>query len=404
MGKKQEGPKDEAKKDVQKALKEKLGQSQVLGMEIENSLHKTKVQPRRGLRWLWRRDIFGGASRKELAMFSHQMSLLLSVGVAPAKALEIMAYRITNPNLQKTIADISDLVKRGTSISSAMARHHRVFDEFYVNTIKAAEAGGVLKDSFQILGDYIENDESIRGKISSAMMYPLLTLTAAIIAFFFLMIFVVPTFGQVYDTVQADLPWPTRLTLGFGDFFAGHSILMFIIIIILIFVVRWFFHARAGRSLAQRIGIHLPIIGRISRDLAIYRFAQLMQTMLTAKVPFITSLRIAKDAANNVVLQEALERGIRTLEDGRTLAEQLRNEYIFPDMVVDIISVGEETGNMLSVFRRITESYQKEIDNLVNTVATLIEPFITVAVGLIVAFIALSMFLPYFYLTRVLPF
>lgn len=392
--------KEEIKREIERAIEKGMGSKSQPDAEFEE-----EFTPQRGTP-TWKKiltsDLFGRISNQEIAFFARQFSLLLKLGISVMKSLAILKNRTANIKLQKIIASIEEEVKKGNSLTSAFEKYPKVFNDFFINTIRAGEASGEIDRSMEILANYLETEQDFVQKIQSALLYPILVFCAAIVAFFILMAFVIPTFAQVYRISDVQLPLPTRITLAVSYFIGEHFLLLCALIVILIVLFVLFSRTPNGKAFNLMILLRIPVVGTILHHSILYRFSRLFSTMIDAGVGILPSILVARNISASKDFIRAVDRVYSAVEQGSRLDLSLYREKFFPGIMVDMISIGEETANLGEVLHRIADYYQNDLNRRISNVSVVLEPVMTLIAGLLVAFIALSMFLPYFNLSRVL--
>lgn len=335
---------------------------------------------------------------KSVATFSRQLSTLIDVGIPLLKSLKLLEPRTSNPALQSIINQVAQDIEVGNSFSEALAKHPKVFSKLFINMIKVAEKGGSLERSLKIVADAIEKEENIRRKITSALRYPIIILIAAVLVVIVLFLGVMPIFRDLFQSQNIPLPLPTRFLLGVSSY-----LLPGIILIIGIGIALYFYNRTPkGRIFFDRLKMKLPIFGPLYTKMLVARFVQTFGTLIRGGVPLVQALQVVKETSENVIVAEAIEKVSEHVEMGGRMEEPLRNAKVFPDLVVDMISTGEEAGKLETMLFKVSELYDAEVDNTINALAATIEPILIVAMGLLTAIVALAMFSPYFAFVKTL--
>jgi len=339
---------------------------------------------------------------KSVATFSRQLSTLVDVGIPLLKSLRLLEPRTSDPVLQRIINQLAQDIEAGHSFSEALAKHPRVFSKLFVNMIRVAEKGGTLERSLKIVADAIEKEENIRRKIKNALRYPAITLIAALLVVLVLFAGVIPIFRDLYASQNMELPFPTRLLIGISNAIVGFWWLWLILIIGLVVLATRYGKTAQGRKFYDRLKMKIPIFGPLYTKMLVARFVQTFGTLVRGGVPLIQSLQVVKETSDNVIVAEAIEKVSENVEMGGRLEEPLREARVFPDLVVDMVSTGEEAGKLETMLFKVSELYDAEVDNTVNTLSATIEPVLIVIMGLFTAIVALAMFWPYFRLVQAL--
>lgn len=352
--------------------------------------------------WKWLRSrLARRVSTRQVAAFCRQLSILIDVGVPLLQALRKLEQQTTDLNLRHIIHSVGEEIELGGNFSDALANFPEAFTALFISIIKVAERGGVLDESLKLLADELEKREEIRSKIRRALLYPGFIVLIGIFVVFVVLAYVVPTFVDLYAERGVVLPLPTRLLVGFGRLVVGFWWLIILIGIIVIYLVRAFSRTYAGRHLLDRCKLKMWLIGPLLTKGMVAGFAQTLGTLLRGGVPILRALKIVEETSENSVLAETLDRTRENVENGGRLEETLRQADLFPPVAVDMIAVGEEAGRLDSVLFKIAETYKLEVDHSVNNLTTIIEPVLLLFMGLLVALILYSVFLPYFSLPKV---
>jgi len=277
-----------------------------------------------------------------------------------------------------------------------LGKHPKVFDNLYVNLVAAGEIGGVLDTVLNRLAVYMEKNEALKNKVKSAMTYPIIVLSVAFGVVAVLMIFVIPTFQDMFDQFGAALPAPTQLVVDLSHFFRNYWHVMFGVIILLIVGLKWMAKQPKGRYYLDTIALKLPVFGTLIRKVAVAKFSRTLGTMISSGVPIMDGLEITSKTAGNVIVENAI-RSVRTaISEGRSMSEPLEKTGIFPGMVVQMISVGEATGAMDQMLSKIADFYDEEVDAAVDALTSALEPMLMVFLGGIIGFVVVAMYLPIF--------
>ncbi|MCX7919025.1 MAG: type II secretion system F family protein [bacterium] len=344
-------------------------------------------------------------SQKDIAVFSRSLSLLIDVGVPLLRSLRILSERTNNPRLAKIVKEIADHVEGGGSLSGGLAKYPRIFRPLIISLIRVGETGGVLESSLRRIAEMLENRIALTSKIRSAMMYPTVAITASLGVVIFLLTYVIPIFVPLFQKKtqgQVNLPLPTQIILTTSDFLRNQWAIYVPLLIIIIIALIIYGRTASGKLLYDRIRLRVWLIGPIFTKLVIARFARTLATLLRSGIGLLEGLQIAKDSVGSPNVAEALEKTRAGIEAGGRMEDQLRDSIFFPGLAVDLIAVGEQAGQLETVLQRLAESYEQELDDLIHGMTSVIEPILIVFVGGIVLFIALSVFLPYFSLVKII--
>jgi type IV pilus assembly protein PilC len=351
-----------------------------------------------------KRRTSGGRSikQKDIAIFTRQLSTMLKAGVPLLQAFDIVARGSTNPKLTRLLTDIRSDVETGTSLSSAFRKHPLYFDALYCNLVEAGEAGGILEALLERLAIYQEKTMALKNKIKSALMYPTAVLVVAFIVLAVIMIFVVPSFEEVFKGFGADLPAPTLLVIALSKVFVDY---WWIIFGVLIgggyFAYQSWRRSEKFQKAVDRLMLRLPVFGDLVRKAAVARWTRTLATMFAAGVPLVEALDSVGGASGNAVYAEATEQIQKDVSTGAGLTTSMQGTGVFPVMVLQMTAIGEESGSLDQMLGKAAEFYEDEVDEAVKGLSSLMEPFIIVILGVLIGGIVVSMYLPIFKLGQV---
>jgi type IV pilus assembly protein PilC len=339
----------------------------------------------------------GGVKAKELAIFTRQFSVMIDAGLPLVQCLEILASQQENKFFQKVLTNTRGQVEGGATLSAAMRTSPKVFDPLYVNMVEAGETGGILDTILQRLSTYIEKNVKLQRAVKSALVYPVGVLTVAGGVITLLLWKVVPIFATLFAGLGVDLPLPTKIVIGLSNFIG--SIFGLLILVALgagIFGLKVWYGTQQGRFVLDSLVLKLPVLGVLMRKIAVARFTRTLGTLISSGVPILEGLDITAKTAGNAVVEKALQQVRRSLEEGKSLTEPLRDSEVFPGMVTQMIAVGEQTGAMDAMLQKIADFYEEEVDAAVKDLLTALEPIMIVFLGVVVGGVVISMYLPLF--------
>jgi type IV pilus assembly protein PilC len=336
------------------------------------------------------------ASAKELTVFTRQLGTLIKAGMPLLRSLEVLARQQKNRLFQIVIEALGETIRSGGTFSEGLQQHPKVFDRLYVNMVKAGEAGGVLEVVLDRLAQFMEKSVRVRGRIKSAMTYPLIIVLVAVGIVSALMVFVVPKFESIFATTLKgqSLPVLTQAVIGLSNFLKNHALIAVALVIGLYFVGKMAARTTRGTRLVHGLQLRLPVMGDLFLKSAVARFTRTLGTLLASGVPILEALRITRDTSGNVRVAAAITVVHDRVKEGDTVAGPLRATNIFPDMVPSMIEVGEETGALPDMLTRVADGYDEEVDNAVNALTSLIEPLMIVVMAFMVGTIVIALFLP----------
>jgi type IV pilus assembly protein PilC len=337
---------------------------------------------------------------KDLAIFTRQFSVMIDAGLPLVQCLEILAQQQENKNFQMVLTQTRQDVEEGSTLAAAMARHPKTFDQLFVNMIEAGEAGGILDLILQRLSSYIEKIVKLRRDVISAMIYPSAVIVIAIAVIAVIMIFVIPSFQNIFTGLLGpgeQLPLPTRIVVGISEFLAGVGGLLILgVVVAAALAVRFYYRTPGGHRRIDSLLLKVPIIGSILRKIAVARFSRTLSTLLSSGVPILQSLEITARTAGNMILEEAIHKVRAGVERGESVVEPLKATEVFPNMVSQMIAIGEQTGALDAMLGKIADFYEQEVDSAIASLLTLIEPVMIGFLGVTIGSIVIAMYLPLF--------
>jgi type IV pilus assembly protein PilC len=333
---------------------------------------------------------------KILAIFTRQFSVMIDAGLPLVQCIEILANQQEHKNFQKILLQVRQDVEAGSTLADAMRRHPKAFNALYVNMIAAGEAGGILDTILQRLSVYIEKAVKLASQVKSAMIYPIAVITIAAIVVAVILLKVIPTFAALFTSLGAELPFPTRMVILASNFLARYFIFFVAAIIVAIFAFRRYYATYRGRRVVDGLVLKLPVLGMIMRKIAVARFCRTLATLTSSGVPILESLDITARTSGNAIIEDAIQDVRKSVEGGKTIVEPLRDSGVFPNMVVQMIGVGEQTGALDQMLNKIGDFYEDEVDAAVAGLVKLLEPVMIFVLGVIIGGIVIAMYLPMF--------
>lgn len=344
--------------------------------------------------------IGGGVSAKDLAIFTRQFSVMIDAGLPLIQALEILGSQQKNKNFAAAIASVRGEVESGSTLSDAMRKHPKMFDNLYVNMIAAGEAGGILDQILERLSVYIEKAVKLQQAVKSALVYPVIVLLVSFIVLLIIMYKVIPTFAAMFEQSGKELPAATQLTVSASKFVENYIIFIFIFIGLVFWTLKKYHDTYHGRRVLDKIILKIPLLGSVMQKIAVARFCRTLSTLITSGVPILDGIEITAKTSGNAIVEDALLSVRKDIEEGKTIAEPLGKIPIFPGMVVSMINVGESTGALDAMLSKIADFYEDEVDAAVAALTAAIEPLIIVFLGSVIGFIVVSLYLPIFKLAE----
>lgn len=338
-----------------------------------------------------------GVNARELAIFTRQFSVMIDAGLPLVQCLEILASQQENKTFQKVLTNTRASVEGGATLSAAMKQSPKVFDPLYTNMVEAGETGGILDTILQRLSGYIEKNVKLQRAVKSALVYPVGVLSIAALVIILLLWKVVPIFATLFAGLGVSLPLPTRIVIGLSNLIGSWFGLIFLAGFIGIIIAMKVWYGTPGGKLAMdAVILKLPVIGILMRKIAVARFTRTLGTLISSGVPILEGLDITAKTAGNAVVEQALVKVRKSLEEGKSLTEPLKDSQVFPGMVTQMIAVGEQTGAMDAMLQKIADFYEDEVDAAVKDLLTALEPVMIVFLGVVVGGVVISMYLPLF--------
>ncbi len=333
---------------------------------------------------------------KDLVIFSRQLATLVGAGVPIVQGLSILTQQIENPCFKQVVNNVREEIESGSAIADAMERHPEAFGELFVNLVKAGELGGILDTILERLADYLESADELKGKVKGALVYPAVVSTVAISVTVFLLIFIIPTFGEVFKSFGKELPLPTQILLDLSDMLRKYVIFMLMGVAAVVVGIKQFAKTDVGSKKIDAIILRLPVFGLLLRKVAIAKFTRTFGTLVRSGVPILEALDTVARTSGNRVVEGAVLNAKDAIREGEKIADPLGESGVFPPMVMQMISVGEETGNLDNMLIKIADFYDSEVDTAVNGLTSMIEPLIIVFMGVVIGSIVIAMFMPIF--------
>lgn len=333
---------------------------------------------------------------KDLQIFTRQFSVLISAGVPIVQSLEAMAQGARSVGLTNALDYVRSEVERGKRLADAMAGRPKVFDRMYVNLVKAGEEGGVLEVVLQRLAEYIEKSVKLRGKIVGALWYPAIIIAVSFLVIAGIMIFVIPSFVDMFSDMGQELPALTQMVINASDFFVAYWYAIIGVLVGVPFLVKYYYGTPDGRKTLDEIFIALPLFGSLIQKGSIARMSRTLSTLLSAGVRIIDALEIAGSVSGNWVIERSINEAKDSVSRGKNLVEPMRRQKYFPSMVLQMIAIGEATGNLDTMLSKIADFYEDEVEAAAEGLTSLIEPLLMVFLGGIIAVIVIAMYLPIF--------
>lgn len=376
-----------AEADTEDALRSRFAEQGLEIVEVTLIKKSGKTQAKR----------YGKVKLGNLAVFCRQFSTMVDAGVSLVRCLDVLGRQTQDPKLKKILLDIGERVEGGESLSRAMQRHPRTFNNLFIGLIRAGEIGGVLEETLQRLSSFLESDVALRRKVKSALTYPVLVMIAAIGIVIFLVSWVVPQFAALFKDIglkDQDFPAMTKFLIDLSANFKNNWLGILITLTVIIVGWKLFVSTRFGRRTADRIKLIIPVFGKLHHKVCMARFSRTMGTLLTSGVPILQAMETVAGTVGNTIMADAVLDARARIREGDRIGDPLEASKMFPPMVVHMIGVGEESGSLDYMLQKIADFYEAEVETTLASLTAALEPVLIVFLGFVVGFIVIAMFLP----------
>jgi type IV pilus assembly protein PilC len=352
----------------------------------------TKPRAKKGIVLFQRKKV----KSKILMIFTRQLATLIDSGLPLLRSLNVLAKQERDKVMKNTIDKLADSVQSGSTFSDALALHPKIFNDLYVNMVKAGEVGGVLELVLNRLSEFQEKAAKIKNKVLAAMVYPLIVMTMAMGIMCFLLVFIVPRFETIFHDLLGDKPLPpvTRFVLGVSGFMQHDGLVILAAVVVIVVVYNFLNRTRGGRLAIDTFKLRMPLFGNLNRKTAISRFARTLGTLVTSGVPILQALNITRETAGNAAIARAIARVHDSVKEGESIVQPMEASKMFPPMVVSMVDVGEETGKLPEMLLKVADVFDDEVDNAVAALTSMLEPIMIVFLAVIVGTIVLALFTP----------
>ena len=384
--------KDETKKGEMEAADEDTVRAHLSRLKIT----PTKIKPKP-------KDIFENIAflqpkvqTSDIMLFARQFSTMIDAGLPIIQCLEIFTNQQENVSFKKMLKDIKETVEGGATLADALKKYPKHFDNLFVNMVAAGEAGGILDTILRRLSAYMEKAAKLKSQIKGAMVYPIVTMIIALVVVAVILIFVIPVFEEMFATMGGSLPTPTQIVVNMSEFAQSNMHYAIGAIILSVIAFKKLYGTEKGRAFFDSLSLKLPIFGVLLRKVAVAKFTRTMGTMLSSGVAILEALDIVAKTAGNKTIEDSIYKVRSGISEGRTMADPLSESGVFPPMVCQMIAVGESTGALDSMLEKIADFYDEEVDQAVENLTALIEPFMLVFLGTVIGGLVVSMYLPVF--------
>jgi type IV pilus assembly protein PilC len=355
---------------------------------------KRKAAAKKGGRRKKKSFTIGRISTKQLCTFTRQLSTLQDAGLPILRSLKILEGQCKPGVLKNSLGDVVEDIESGQTLSEAFSKHPKAFDRLYCNMIKAGEAGGALEAILQRLADFKEKAQSLKRRVKSAMVYPCVVITVAVAIVGFILYFIIPKFEAIFKDFGVDLPGMTIFLIKASHFIVNYFYVVLLTPLFVWIIIKLLYRNRTGAYICDKILLMIPVMGMIVEKSTVARTMRTLGTLVQSGVPILESLSIVKETAGNAVFERAFTRVYESIREGETIAQPLRESRIVDDIVVNMIDVGEETGDLDTMLNKIADNYDEEVETAVESLVSLLEPIMIVVLGGIIGFIVIALFLP----------
>ncbi len=333
---------------------------------------------------------------KDLVVFTRQLSTMIDAGLPLVQSLEILSKQQENVTFKKVLYEIKRDVETGTTFADAMRKHHNVFDNLFCNMIEAGETGGILDTILSRLAAFMEKSMALQKKIKGAMTYPTICLAISILILVVILVFVIPVFEEMFATFDSALPIPTQIVVNMSNAFKTNFIWIVMSVFVVFYTIKKIYNSEKGRIKIDYLLLKAPVVGTLIRKVAVAKFTRTLSTMLQSGVPILEALQVVAKTAGNKIIEAAVFRVSDSIAEGRPIAEPLEESGVFPNMVVQMINVGESVGALDTMLAKIADFYDEEVDQAVENLTAMIEPLMMVVLGGMIGGLVIAMYLPIF--------
>jgi len=339
---------------------------------------------------------FSKVKTKELMVFTRQLATLVDAGLPLVRSMQVLEKQEKNPGLKKALGEMADSIQSGSTFAEALAQHPKIYNKLYVNMAKAGEVGGVLDTVLIRLAEFMEKAQKIKNKVVSAMVYPMVVMCMALGILTFLMIVIIPKFKEIFSELLSGqaLPGLTQFVMNASELMTTKLPYLIVGIVAIVFLFKFAAKTKTGSLLVDRMKLNMPIFGNLIRKTVVGRFTRTLGTLMASGVPVLQALNIVRDTAGNEVVAKAVNQIHDAVKEGENMAPPIEASGVFPPMVVSMVQVGEETGELPEMLMKIADSYDDEVDNAVAGLTSIIEPLLIVFLAVVVGTIVIALFLP----------
>lgn len=338
---------------------------------------------------------------KDLVIFTRQLSTMIDAGLPLVQCLQILGKQQANATFKNVLTTIQNDVETGTTLADSMRKHQKIFDSLYCNMIEAGELGGILDTILSRLAGFKEKSMALQKKIKGALTYPTICLGISLLILTIILVFVVPVFDKMFQDFGSTLPAPTQVVINMSNFFKSNILYIVIAVIVCSWIFKKIYKTEKGRLKIDNMLLWSPVVGQLIRKVAVAKFTRTLSTLLQSGVPILDSLQVVARTSGNKIIERAVLRVAESISEGRPIAEPLEESGVFPNMVVQMINVGESVGALDTMLEKIADFYDEEVDQAVENLTAMIEPFMMVFLGGMIGGLVVAMYLPIFKIASV---
>ena len=381
------------------SARQKLRGSGIFPVQVKETSSKPKDVPSSSISVS---NLFKRVRPGELSATTRQLSILLGAGVTLVGSLDALISQTANPVLKKIMAQVKESVNEGKSLAFSLSQHPKVFSQIYINMVRAGEASGSLDLVLDRLAEFSEHQEALRGRFRAALAYPIFMFFIGTVILFFLVTFIVPNITKIFSDMHQTLPIPTLALIGISGFFKSFWWLVLLALGGCIILIKKLIKTPKGNHIWDEIKLRIPILGNINMKMATVRFGRTLGSLLQSGVPLITALQIVRNIVNNTLIAEVIDKAMEDIEAGSSLASPLAQSRWFPPIAIQMISVGEQSGELESMLDKIADVYERETESKIMAMTSMLEPVMILVMGVVVGFIVISILLPIFEMNQMI--
>jgi len=381
------------------AARQKLRAAGKYPVQVKETTARTKSEAAAGFALP---TLFNRVTADDIHALTRQLATLLNAGIPLVGALDALMEQTTSPPLKKIIAQVKESVNEGNSLTVSLSRHPKLFSNIYINMVRAGEASGSLDVVLERLAEFGEHQQALKGRFQAALVYPIFMAIVGAGVLFFLLSFVVPNLTRIFTEMKQVLPLPTTILIWFSHFMRSYWWVIVGFIVAFILAVKEFIKRPKGRYIWDTLKLRLPVIGQINRKIALSRFGRTLGSLLQSGVPLITSLQIVRNIVNNVLIGEVIDDAMEDIQAGKSLNLALSRSAWFPPVFRQMVSVGEQSGDLEGMLNKIADAYEREVETRISGMTALIEPIMILLMAVVVGFIVISILLPIFEMNQMI--